>query len=274
MLIYAAIARASDASVLVDCCDPLLKGNASVVTSLLFCHLRDHPELLQEGEHQTLVQRNDGHGSDGNSGGSQVDLFSVFLDSMCTMAMGDDDVQEHFFHLFYRKGVIYCCIGDDSDLKDQKVNFAFLNRMYVEFSRLYTQRRIEGANAFGMEKTFRPNMRSAMHYYNVNHDKISQEPKVAKLTTQVQALTQIMGRNLNLLLERGEDLEVMAAQTNELQEEAQVFYRKSKVMKRQLRLKYYKTILLRWGIVGLILFTVLGTIFLRTCGIDLSKCKK
>ena len=115
MLIYSAIARASDASVLVDCCDPLLKGNAAVVTSLLFCHLRDHPELIQEGEHQTLVQRNDGNGA-----GGQVDLLSSFVDSMC-IVMGEDAVQEHYFHLFYQKGIIFCCIGDDSELSDQKV---------------------------------------------------------------------------------------------------------------------------------------------------------
>ena len=115
MIIYAAIARVSDAAVLVDCCDPLLKGNAALVTSMLFCHLRDHPELIQEGQHQTLVQRNDGNGQSSN-----LDLFSQFVGGLC-VAMGEDAAEEHFFHLFYRNNVYYCCIGDDDDIKDQKV---------------------------------------------------------------------------------------------------------------------------------------------------------
>ena len=152
-------------------------------------------------------------------------------------------------------------------------NFAFLNRMYVEFTRLYSEKRIQGANAYGMEKTFRPNMRSAMHYYNVNHDKISQEPKVAKLITQVQDLTKIMGIHMNLLLERGETLESMAVRSDELQDEAQVFYKRSKVMKRHQRRRYYKSMFLWGGFIGVIVLALFGLLFIRICGIDLSKCK-
>lgn len=152
-------------------------------------------------------------------------------------------------------------------------NFAFLNRMHDEFSKLYTSRRIQIAHAYGMEKTFRPNMRTAMHYYNVNHESISQEPKVAQLVAQVQGLTDIMGRNLNLLLERGDNIEAMAVQSGELEHDAQVFYKKSKVLKRHYKWLHYKTTLLRAGIVTAIVATIGGLLFIQICGIDLSKCR-
>lgn len=125
MIIYAAIGRLSDAAMLVDCSDALLKGNAGVVMTTLFCHLKDHPELLVEGEFQTLIQQNvEEH----------QDFFSSFVEA-CSSAMGDDMVEQHFFHLYYMKGIIYACIGDDTEIRDQKVNFAFLGMIHKEFVR-------------------------------------------------------------------------------------------------------------------------------------------
>lgn len=112
MIIYAVIARASDAAILVDCCDPLLKGNAPLVTQVLMEHLRDNPTHVSEGDRRTFVQRN---------AEESLDFFSTFLDAACNMALGDDLVEEHYFHLFLQNGVYYLCISDDEDLRYQKV---------------------------------------------------------------------------------------------------------------------------------------------------------
>lgn len=112
MIIYAVIARASDAAILVDCCDPLLKGNAPLVTQVLMEHLRDNPTLVSEGDRRTFVQRN---------ADESLDFFSHFLDAACSMALGEDMVDEHYFHLLLRDGVYYSCISDDEDSRDQKV---------------------------------------------------------------------------------------------------------------------------------------------------------
>ena len=111
MIVYAAIGRASDAAILVDACDPLLKGNAQMVTCLLMQHLRDNPGIVHEGDRRTFRQRNVEQG---------LDFFSHFIEA-CTTALGEDVVDENYFHLYYKNGVYYCCIGDDPDPKDQKV---------------------------------------------------------------------------------------------------------------------------------------------------------
>jgi hypothetical protein len=129
MIIYAAIARASDAAVLVECCDPLLKGNAALVTSMLMQHMRDHPELAPGDARQTFIQRNS----------NDIDSFDFFFSNFieaCSTALGEDVVEENYFHFYSKAGVFYCCIGDDPDPKDQKVYvsagcMSLLQRVFV-----------------------------------------------------------------------------------------------------------------------------------------------
>jgi hypothetical protein len=111
MIVYAMICRAIDAAVLVEFAEEL-QGNAPQVTSSLMESLRDHPELVNEGDRKTYVQRNE----------SQSDFISHFLES-CAVALGDqgNSVEEFYFHLFKMNGIFYCCIGDDPDTRDQKV---------------------------------------------------------------------------------------------------------------------------------------------------------
>ena len=111
MIIYTVICRARDAAVLVEEYAPDVAGNAPQVTAMLMSHLKDHPELIQEGERKTFAQRNQ----------DDSDFLSFFVES-CAAALGEEsDVEEYFFHILLKEGVYYCCIGDDSDFRDQKV---------------------------------------------------------------------------------------------------------------------------------------------------------
>jgi len=117
MIIYTVICRVKDIAVLVEVSTPGLAGNAPQVTIQLLTHLRDHPDMLVEGEYKTLVHSNR----------APDDFFSMFLES-CTSAFTDDDdgsVEDYFFHLLLKNGVFYCCISDDPDFRDQKVYVPF-----------------------------------------------------------------------------------------------------------------------------------------------------
>ena len=105
-------------------------GNAPQITAALLGHLRDHrhseKKLMEEGDRKTFVQRN--HHP---VGGGAVDFWADFLDTACNAAFGGGEEEEedgmasleeeHYFHVYLKGGVFYCCIGDDSDLRDQKV---------------------------------------------------------------------------------------------------------------------------------------------------------
>lgn len=248
------------AAVLVDCCDPLLKGNAPLVTSVLMEHLRDNPTLVEEGDLRTFVQRN---------ADESLDYFSHFLDAACSMALGDDDVDENYFHLYLKGGIYYCCISDDQDSRDQKVNFAFLEHVEKEFRRLHKPNRIKDANAYSLDATFKPNVRDAMHHYNTNHKSLAREESVQNVMAKVQDLKEVMNRNINLLLERGNQLDELLDKSDLLQQDAKVFKKKSRVMLRQQSRRYYLRVVIIVCIVAVLSFLA----SIGICGVGYKYCR-
>lgn len=116
MIIYTVIARIRDAAVLVEDTSPDIVGNAPQVTTMLLNHIKNHPNLLPDGERRTFIQTNRGE-QDTRDG-----FFSSFLESCATALSGDESwVDENYFHLLRNDGVIYLCISDDRDIRDQKV---------------------------------------------------------------------------------------------------------------------------------------------------------
>ena len=122
-IIYAVVCRSKDAAVLVEVCDRDVKGTFGTIMIELLQHLRDHPnEYVKENDCKTFVQRNT----------NEIDFFSHFLEA-CTAAasgFGNDDGEDdciaaesenHFFHIYFKKGVYYCCLSDNADAGDQKV---------------------------------------------------------------------------------------------------------------------------------------------------------
>lgn len=117
MIVYASIARVRDGAVLVEVTSTdYNRCNAGFVMTSLIQHLKDHPELLDEGQRKTFIQKNE----------TETDFFSHFIE-VCAVAIGDDnedgenEMQEHYFHLTRKDNVFYCCLGDDPDPRDQKV---------------------------------------------------------------------------------------------------------------------------------------------------------
>ena len=91
--------------------ESLVSGNAPQVTIALMKHLRDNPDLVKDGEMKTFVHSNEE---------AEDDFFQDFM-NVCAMQMDGDDLGEYYFHVFCKDGVMYCCISDDPDTRDQKV---------------------------------------------------------------------------------------------------------------------------------------------------------
>lgn len=65
-------------------------------------------------------------------------------------------------------------------------NFAFLDHVQKEFTKLFKPNRIKNSNAYSLDKIFKPNVRSAMHYYNTNQNDLAREESVQKVIAKVQ----------------------------------------------------------------------------------------
>uniref|UniRef100_A0A7R9WY67 V-SNARE coiled-coil homology domain-containing protein n=1 Tax=Craspedostauros australis TaxID=1486917 RepID=A0A7R9WY67_9STRA len=266
MIVYFVICRSQDAAVLVEMATEALRGNAPQVTTALMEHLRDHPQQAPEGDLKTFVQRNGAEGED--------DIFNMFMNA-CTVAvrtsatMDLGDVEEHYFHLLHDDGVFYCCLSDDDELRKQKVNFAFLQAISKDFKAKYSTRKVKKAHAYAMDKDFAPTVRSVMHYYNTNHNELSRNQQIEKLKAQVEDLGDIMGRNLNLLLEREVKFDRLVDKSEQMKRDSLVFKKRAKKVKRQTMWKSYKLSIL----IGLFCVFSLYSILTAACGFTFEKCK-
>lgn len=141
--------------------------------------------------------------------------------------------------------------------------------MGQEFTKLFKQSRIQRCNAYGLDKIFKPNMRSAMHYYNINHGTLVRDERVQKVMAKVQDMKEVMSRNVNLLLERGENVDSLLTKSDMLNEDAKVFKKKSGVMLRQQRRKYW----LRKAVMGVIIILLVLWATIGVCGVGLHYCR-
>jgi hypothetical protein len=236
-------------------------GNAPQVNMALMEYLRDNPTDLPSGEKKTFLQQNE----------QQETFFWGFLEA-CGMdqnaSSGNSDMR-HFFHVLHQDGVFYSCLSDDPDLNEHKVNLAFLDHVMKEFTRLYRARRIERANAYAMEKDFKPHFRSAMHYYNSNHEMLRRDAKIQQLTSKIERMKDVMGENIQLMLRRGETLESMSAKAESMKRDSVVFKKQSNQLKNTLKWKHRKYQVLIALFVGGIFYVCLTA----ACGFTFQHCR-
>eukprot|EP00536_Pseudo-nitzschia_multiseries_P017540 jgi/Psemu1/225484/e_gw1.1619.3.1 len=270
MIVYAVVCRASDAAILCEFSTNDLGGNVPQCTAALLEHLRDHPNVLKKGDLKTFRQQT------GTKGGSAEDDFlSQFLQA-CTMAITTADemdlgvIEEYFFHFWHEGDVFYCCLADDKDERHQKVNFSFLQALSRDFGARYSKRKIKNANSYAMDKDFKPVVRSNMHHYNIHRkDMIRQENvQIDHLMAQVEDLKTVLGRNLNLLLERDEQIDSLMQKANQARQDSVVFMKKSTKVKKTMRMKNFQM----WFLICFSLFVLLYFLITSACGFRFQKC--
>jgi len=101
-----------------------------------------------------------------------------------------------------------------------------------------------------------------MDYYNNNAKTLSQDHKVRALMAQVDDLRSILGRNVNLLIERETRIDTLVEKSEQTMIESQVFKKKSIKMKREERRKSIKMSILIGGFF-LLLFLCLAYIITK-----------
>lgn len=271
MIVYAVVCRSSDAAILSEYSTDDLTGNAPQCTAAILEHLRDHPNILKEGDLKTF--RNTNRSS---SYAQEEDFLSQFLQA-CTVAVTTAEemdlgtVEEHFFHLWHQEGIFYCCLGDDKLAREQKVNFAFLQALSEDFGKRYSKRRINNANSYALDKDFKPVLRSTMHHYNVHRNDILRQENVQidHLLTQVEDLKGVLGRNLNILLERDQLIDNLMNKATRARQDSMIFKKKSMKVRKHVQMKAYKM----WFLICISVFMFLYLIMISACGFGFQYCR-
>jgi Synaptobrevin len=148
-------------------------------------------------------------------------------------------------------------------------NFSFLMSIEKEFTKMFRTGRIQTANAYSLSNNFTPTIRSSMHYHNIHMNELRQEEHVQALRIKVDTIRTIMGRNINMILERGTKLDTLLSKSDTLNKDAQVFKKKSKQAKHLMQRKYY----FWYAIFAFILIVFLYMTVVSTCGIRFEYCR-
>jgi vesicle-associated membrane protein 7 len=167
---------------------------------------------------------------------------------------------QYVFHYIIENHIIYMCMCDDMDKR--RIPFGFLEDIKQRFKATYGER-AQTAIAFAMSEDFGRVMHKQMDFFNG-----SGADSFAQVNTKLDDVKNIMVQNIEMVLERGEKLELLVDKTEKLQSQAVKFEKSSKELKNAMwwrRVKLY----------ALIFFVVAFFIWLLTsiiCGFDYSKC--
>jgi len=150
------------------------------------------------------------------------------------------------------------------DMEKRRIPFSFLDDIKNRFKATYGDR-AQTAIAFAMSEDFGRTMQKQMEYYNS-----SSADSLAQVTTKLDDVKNIMVQNIEMVLERGEKLELLVDKTEKLQAQAFKFQASSRQLKNAMFWRRVKLTLLIVFIVLLIIWIITAI----ACGITYAKCKK
>jgi len=243
MILYAVIARAKDAAVLVEAMVAGVEGNFPQITvevlerivstssyesALGTLESQSEIELLPDGGRRTFVQR---HGGESNMFDS---LFSGVATqwSFCgfaadnndgssagetgATAAGDNGDIDYYFHLCRKDNVMCLCISDDIDVRYHAVNYNFLDDAHAKFTKTFPPYKVTKAKAYEMDKKFRKDLGNLIYFYNENRNKMVRQDKMDDMMNSVDDLKGILGRNITMVLERETRLKELVEISDEM----------------------------------------------------------
>lgn len=168
---------------------------------------------------------------------------------------------QHVFHYIVDNHIVYMCMCDDTNKR--RIPFAFLEDMQQRFKATYGDK-AQTAIAFAMNDDFGRTLQRQMEFYNG-----PSADNFATVSNKLDDVKSIMVQNIDLVLERGEKLELLVDKTEQLQQQAFKFQRSSKQLKVAMIWRRIKLYLLIFVVVVLICWIISAII----CGIDYAKCQ-
>ena len=168
---------------------------------------------------------------------------------------------QYVFHYIVENHIIYMCMCDD--MNKRRIPFGFLDDIKQRFKATYGDR-IQTALAFAMSDDFGRTMQKQMDFYNG-----PSADTFAQVNSKLDDVKNVMVQNIEMVLERGEKLELLVDKTDRLQQQAFKFERSSKQLKYAMFWRRLKLYLLIFFVLALVIWII----SVIACGIDYSKCQ-
>ncbi|KAJ1453214.1 synaptobrevin-domain-containing protein [Pelagophyceae sp. CCMP2097] len=167
---------------------------------------------------------------------------------------------EYVFHYIVEQKLTFLCMADESFKR--RVPFAFLDDVKNRFFATYSDQGLT-AIAFSMNADFGRTIQKQLEFYNG-----PQADQFAQVHKKLDDVKHVMVQNIEMVLERGEKLELLVDKSEQLQLDSFRFQKSSKKLRQAMFWKKVKIYLLVTGVVLLLLYIFLAII----CGPTFEKC--
>jgi len=152
------------------------------------------------------------------------------------------------------EGTTYLCMTEEAF--SRAVAFQFLDEIKNRFVATYGDRS-KTAIAFAFQADFSRVMQQLMDKYNS-----AKTDKVAKVQQEINQVKEVMIKNIDKVLERGEKIELLVDRTEELDAHAFKFKKASKTLKRAMWWKNVKLVV----VIIFVLIVIIYIILAASCG--------
>mmetsp|Transcript_15283 Transcript_15283/g.20159 ORF Transcript_15283/g.20159 Transcript_15283/m.20159 type:complete len:216 (+) Transcript_15283:118-765(+) len=167
---------------------------------------------------------------------------------------------KYVFHYLVSEGLTYLCMADDNTKR--RLPFAFLEDIKNRFQATYGDR-AQSAIAFAMNEDFGRTLQKQMEYFNG-----PEADQYASVNKKLDDVKNIMVQNIEMVLERGEKLELLVDKSDRLSQQAFVFEKTSKKLKQAMFWKKVKA----YSVIAFVLLILLYILLAIACGPTFKKC--
>lgn len=169
---------------------------------------------------------------------------------------------DHVFHYLLQDGIIFLCMADAEF--GRRLPFAFLEDIAQRFFSTYGDRGMQ-ALAYGMNEDFSRVLSRQMELYSNGEE----SDAINRVKGEIDELKAVMVDNIEVVLERGEKIELLVHKTDSLNQQAFRFKTQSSHLRRSLWWKNFRLTLLFASVVGAVVLVVVFSV----CGFSLEHCR-
>nr|CAG8541391.1 2408_t:CDS:10 [Entrophospora candida] len=130
----------------------------------------------------------------------------------------------YLFHYISEEGITYLCMADDSF--GRRVPFAFLQDIKAKFLNNYTKDRVLSSPPYGLNE-FSTILSKQMEYFSNN----PAADKIKQALGSIEQNKEVLVHNIERVLQRGERIELLVDKTDNLNQQAFAFKKRSTALK-------------------------------------------
>jgi len=161
--------------------------------------------------------------------------------------------ESYLFHYVVEGGITFVCMTDQKD--STRIPFALLYDLATRFKTTYGDK-AKFAQEMSFQSSFARVIQERINFYSNDRNVDS----ISRVKGDLTEAKDVMGQNLNKMIERGEKIEVLVSKTNDLETSATSFKKNSTHLKRTMCCQNFRLTLILSCVCIIILAAV-------TCGI-------